>query len=381
MFAPACVEDYRLLAQRRLPRQFFDYLDGGSFAESTLRANTADLQAVRLRQRVLRDVSGITTRCSILGQELSLPLILAPIGLAGLMARRGEVQAARAAQAAGVPFCLSTVSICSLEEVQRATSGAFWFQLYVVRDRAYAIELLQRAWSAGCRTLVFTVDLPLLGTRYRDVRNGMAGGLSLGKRLAKAWDIARHPGWVRDVVFGGGPLVFGNLAAAVPGARNLAAFRTWVDAQFDPSVTWQDLSWIRESWAGSIVLKGILDIEDARTAAHIGADAIVVSNHGGRQLDSAPSSVSQLAAIVDAVGGELEILMDGGIRSGQDIVKAMAHGARACLVGRPWVYGLAARGQHGVTHVLDIIRRELEVTLALLGIDSVEKLSRGCLLE
>jgi len=380
MLTPASISDYRELARRRLPRQLFDYIDGGSYEEVTLAANRTDLLALRLRQRVMRDVSQLDTSARVLGQIIKLPLALAPIGLAGLMARRGEVQAARAAEKAGVPFCLSTVSLCSIEEVRQATSAPFWFQLYMMRDRGYVRELLQRAEAAGCSALVFTLDLAVLGSRYRDTRNGMNGGLTLAGKLAKAWDTARRIGWLRDVALGGQPLVFGNLAAAVPTGRNLFDFKRWVDAQFDASVTWRDLDFVRQNWRGPIILKGILDAGDARSAADSGAAAIIVSNHGGRQLDSAPSSIAALPGIVDAVGDRLEVFMDSGIRSGQDIAKALALGARAALIGRAWIWALAARGERGVTEVLDILARELQVTLALLGEPRADKLDAGVLI-
>ncbi len=369
MTVPASVSDYRLLAERRLPRPFFDYIDGGAYSELTLAANRNDLDALKLHQRVLRGASNIDTATSVLGERLAQPVILAPVGLAGLYARRGEVQAARAAKAAGVPFCLSTVSICSIEEVSAAGHAPFWFQLYVIRDRGYATELLARARAAGCTTLVFTVDLPVFATRYRDVRNGMTGGAGWTERLAKAWELARHAGWLLDVPLGGRPLTFGNLARAVPSARSLEAMKGWVDAQFDPAITWRDLGWLREQWPGNIVIKGVLDVDDAKAATDIGASGVVVSNHGGRQLDGAPSAISVLPRVVDAVGGRLEVLMDGGIRSGQDVAKALALGARAVMIGRPWAYGLAARGEQGVAEILALLRRELAVTMTLLGVE------------
>lgn len=379
MPVPASVSDYRLLAERRLPRAFFDYIDGGAYNELTLAANRNDLDALRLHQRVLRGAANIDTSTAVLGEPLAQPVILGPVGLAGLYARRGEVQAARAAKAAGVPFCLSTVSICSIEEVSAAGTAPFWFQLYVIRDRGYAKELLARAQAAGSRTLVFTVDLPVFATRYRDVRNGMTGGATLAGRLAKLWDILRHAGWLLDVPVGGKPLTFGNLAQAVPSAKSLEAMKVWVDAQFDPSITWRDLGWLREHWNGNIVIKGVLDVDDARAAADIGASGVVVSNHGGRQLDGAPSSVSVLPRIVDAVGDRLDVLMDGGIRSGQDVAKALALGAKAVMLGRPWAYGLAARGEAGVAEVLAILKRELEVTMALLGVERIDRIGAGAL--
>ena len=379
MPVPASVSDYRLLAERRLPRAFFDYIDGGAYNELTLAANRNDLDALRLHQRVLRGAANIDTSTAVLGEPLAQPVILGPVGLAGLYARRGEVQAARAAKAAGVPFCLSTVSICSIEEVSAAGTAPFWFQLYVIRDRGYAKELLARAQAAGSRTLVFTVDLPVFATRYRDVRNGMTGGATLAGRLAKLWDILRHAGWLLDVPVGGKPLTFGNLAQAVPSAKSLEAMKVWVDAQFDPAITWRDLGWLRENWQGNIVIKGVLDVDDARAAADIAASGVVVSNHGGRQLDGAPSSVSVLPRVVDAVGDRLDVLMDGGIRSGQDVAKALALGAKAVMLGRPWAYGLAARGEAGVAEVLAILKRELEVTMALLGVERIDRIGAGAL--
>ena len=379
MLVPASVSDYRLLARRRLPKAFFDYIDGGAYNELTLAANRNDLDALKLHQRVLRGASNIDTSTTVLGEQLSQPVILGPVGLAGLYARRGEVQAARAAAAAGVPFCLSTVSICSIEEVSAASTAPFWFQLYVIRDRGYATELLARARAAGCTTLVFTVDLPVFATRYRDVRNGMTGGASLSGRLAKIWDLVSHAGWLLDVPLGGKPLTFGNLAQAVPSARSLEAMKGWVDAQFDPGVTWKDLDWVRQNWPGHIVVKGVLDADDARSAAEVGASAVIVSNHGGRQLDGAPSSISVLPRIRDAAGDRLEILMDGGIRSGQDVAKALACGAKAVMLGRPWAYGLAARGEQGVAEVLALLKRELEVTMTLLGAERTGQIGADAL--
>ncbi|MBK7134742.1 MAG: L-lactate dehydrogenase [Rhodocyclales bacterium] len=379
MLVPASVSDYRLLARRRLPKAFFDYIDGGAYNELTLAANRNDLDALKLHQRVLRGASNIDTSTTVLGEQLAQPVILGPVGLAGLFARRGEVQAARAAQAAGVPFCLSTVSICSIEEVSAAKTAPFWFQLYVIRDRGYATELLARARAAGCTTLVFTVDLPVFATRYRDVRNGMTGGASLSGRLAKIWDLVSHAGWLLDVPLGGKPLTFGNLAQAVPSARSLEAMKGWVDAQFDPGVTWKDLDWVRQNWPGHIVVKGVLDADDARSAAGVGASAVIVSNHGGRQLDGAPSSISVLPRIRDAAGDRLEILMDGGIRSGQDVAKALASGAKAVMLGRSWAYGLAARGEAGVAEVLALLKRELEVTMTLLGVERAGQIGADAL--
>jgi L-lactate dehydrogenase (cytochrome) len=378
--APATVSDYRRLAESRLPRQLFDYIDGGAVDERTLAANREDLARLRLRQRVLRDVSQIDTTAEIAGRTAAMPVAFAPVGLAGLMRRRGEVQAARAAEAAGVPFCLSTVGLCSLEEVRAATTAPFWFQLYMMRDRGHVTELLQRARSVGVDTLVFTVDLAVVGARYRDMRNGMGGGLTAAARLRSALNFAAHPRWLVDVALGGRPLVFGNLASYVASAKNVQQFRSWIDSQFDPSVTWRDIEWLRREWPGTLIIKGILEPDDACTAADAGAQAIVVSNHGGRQLDGAPSTISALPRIADAVGGRLEIMMDGGVHSGQDVVKALALGARSVMIGRAWVYALAARGEAGVRHLLSQIQRDIKVTLALTGLTSARAVSADILL-
>jgi L-lactate dehydrogenase (cytochrome) len=377
---PASVRDYRELARRRLPRQLFDYIDGGAYEESTMRANVDDLAARRLRQRVLRDVSTLQLGTTVLGQSLAMPVVLAPVGLAGMFARRAEVQAARAAQRRGIAFCESTVSIAGIEEVRAATEQPFWFQLYVMRDREYAEGLMARAEAAGCPVLVLTVDLAVVGARYRDIRNGMVPKLSAAKKLVRAGDFATHPHWLRDVAIGGKPHTFGNLETAVPEAKSPEAFRKWVDAQFDPSVTWDDLAWVREHWHGKLVLKGVLDVDDAREAARRGADGIVVSNHGGRQLDATPSTITALPPIVDAVGDAIEVLVDGGIRSGLDVAKALALGARAVFVGRPWAWAVAARGEAGVAHMLKILRSELEVAMSLTGVTDVADLEPTMLL-
>jgi L-lactate dehydrogenase (cytochrome) len=369
--APATVSDYRRLAEVRLPRQLFDYIDGGAVDERTLAANRDDFARFHLRQRVLRDVSSVSTDTKLFGQPASMPLALAPVGLAGLFRRRGETQAVRAAEAAGVPFCLSTVGLCSLEEVRAASTKPFWFQLYMMRDRGFVRELLQRARKVDVDTLVFTVDLAVVGSRYRDTRNGMGGGLPAGARLRSALNFAAHPRWLVDVALGGRPLVFGNLASYVASAKHVQDFRAWIDSQFDPSVTWKDIEWLRREWPGTLIIKGILEPGDAIAALNAGAQGIVVSNHGGRQLDSAPSAISALPRIADAVGDRMEVMMDGGVHSGQDVVKALALGARSVMIGRAWVYALAARGEAGVRHILAQIQKEIAVTLALTGLTSV----------
>jgi L-lactate dehydrogenase (cytochrome) len=298
-----------------------------------------------------------------------------------MLARRAEVQVARAAERAGIVFCESTLSICAIEEVAQAVQRPFWFQLYVMKDRSYAEDLISRVKAVGCTTLILTVDLPVIGRRYRDGRNGLGGGISAIGLMKQKLDFARHPSWARDVALGGRPLTFGNLERALPDAKVPQDFQRWVDGQFDPSVTWDDLEWLRSHWDGKIALKGILDSDDAREAAARGVDAIIVSNHGGRQLDDVPSTIRALPAIVDAIDGRIEVLMDGGIRSGLDVVKALSLGARACLVGRPWAYAVAARGEKGVDHVLRIIREEIRVTLGLTGITNVRDLNRSALVD
>jgi L-lactate dehydrogenase (cytochrome) len=373
------VLDYRELARRKLPRQLFDYVDGGAYEEATMRANVADLERVLLRQIVMRDVSRREHAVEVLGQQLALPAILAPVGLGGMFARRAEVQAARAAEAAGIPFIESTLSVCSIEEVAEAIERPPWFQLYVMRDRAYAEELMGRARAVGSPVLVLTVDLAVVGARHRDVRNAVVGRASSWAKAMRGLDLALHPAWIREVGIGGRPLTFGNLEKAVPGAGTPAAFRDWVDSQFDPSVTWEDIAWVRENWDGRLVVKGILDAEDARRAADVGVDGVIVSNHGGRQLDSVPSSVRALPDVVDAVGHQVEVLVDGGVRTGLDVVKLVALGARAVLLGRAWVWSVAARGQAGVRHMLGVIKADLDVALALTGHTSVAELDRSAL--
>ena len=376
---PASVMDYRELARRRLPRQLFDYLDGGAYAESTMRANVEDLHRIRLRQRVLRDVGDIDLGVQVLGERLSLPVVLGPVGLVGMFARRGEAQAARAAEGEGVRFCVSTASICSIEEVAGAVTTPPWFQLYVMRDRGYAEKLMRRALDAKCPVLVLTVDLAVVGARYRDTRNGMNTAISAWNKLARARDIVSHPRWLFDVALAGRPLSFANIEDALPGARTTARVKEWVDSQFDPSVTWKDLEWVQRNWPGKLVLKGILDVDDAKRARDAGADGIVVSNHGGRQLDDVSSTVRALPAIAEAVGDDLEVFVDGGIRSGLDVLKMLCLGARACLLGRAWAYAVAGAGGEGVTEVLKVMRDELKVAMALTGNTRVSDLGPAVL--
>ncbi len=379
--APATISDYRELARRRLPRQLFDYIDGGAYEETTMRANVADLERLLLRQIVLRDVSVRDPTVEVLGQRLAMPVILAPVGMGGMFAQRAEVAAARAAEAAGVPFVESTVSICSIEEVAAATSRPPWFQLYVMNDRSYAEDLMARARAVGSPVLVLTVDLAVVGARHRDVRNAIAGRPSRLAIARRGLDIASHPRWIRDVPGAGRPLTFGNLVKAVPTARSPGAFKRWVDSQFDPSVTWDDIAWVREHWNGRLVVKGVLDPEDARRAADAGVDGLVVSNHGGRQLDAVPSSARALPEIADAVGDQIEVLADGGVRTGLDVVKMVALGARAVLIGRPWAWAVAARGEAGVRHVLRVMRTDLDVALALTGHASFADVGRSALFQ
>ena len=378
---PASVSDYRELARRRLPRFLFDYIDGGSYAEVALKRNVEDLERIALRQRVLRDVSKLKLDTILFGQPLAMPVILSPIGMAGMYARRGEVQAARAAEAFGLPFTLSTVSICPLEEVAAAVKAPPWFQLYMLRDRGYMAELLQRAKAVGSPVLVFTVDLPLPGARYRDVRNGLSGPSTPLQRMARALRTASHLDWMVDVGIGGKPHTFGNVVGAMPDAQGLADFQGWVGRNFDPSITWADLEWVRARWDGPIVIKGVLDPEDARAAADVGAQGIVVSNHGGRQLDGVLSGARALPPIVEAVGDRLDVIMDGGVRSGLDVLKAMALGAKAVQIGRAWAFALAAGGQAQVESMLAVLRGELKVAMSLTGCTDVAAVDRSLLAE
>jgi L-lactate dehydrogenase (cytochrome) len=373
---PATAIDYRRLAEARLPRFLFDYIDGGANDERTMASNVEDFARVLIRQRVLCNVDHLDTATTLAGQPASMPVALAPVGMAGLMGRRGEVQGVRAANACAIPFTLSTVGICPLDEIRAASSAPFWFQLYMIRDREVIRDLLQKAMANGCDTLMFTVDLPMPGMRHRDTRNGMLGN-GLRPALAKAWQLGSRPGWVWDVGVRGKPHSFGSLAHVVPDPTDLAAFGQWINQQFDTSVTWKDIEWVRDIWKGKLLIKGILDVDDARGALATGADGLIVSNHGGRQLDGVPSSISKLPAIAEAVGERLEILMDGGVRSGVDIFKALALGARGVLIGRPWVWAMAGAGEQGVRDLLTTLRRELEVAMALAGVTRIEQIDRS----
>ena len=377
--APATVLDYRELARRRMPRQLFDYLDGGAYEEVTMRANVSDLEKVLLRQVVMHDVTVREQACEVLGQKLATPVILAPVGLAGMFARRAEVAAAKAAEAAGIPFVESTVSICSVEEVAEATTVPPWFQLYVMKDRSYAEDLMARAQAVGSPVLMLTVDLPVLGARHRDTRNAMVGEASAWAKVRRAIDLVSHFNWLVNVPVKGKPLTFGNLEKAVPGGRSPEDFKAWVDSQFDPSVTWEDIAWVREHWKGKVVVKGVLDPEDARRAADAGVDGLVVSNHGGRQLDSVPSSAMALPAVVEAVGDQVEVLADGGVRTGLDVVKMVSLGARAVLIGRAWAWAVGGGGEAGVSQMLEGLKGDIDTALGLTGRTSITDLDETAL--
>jgi L-lactate dehydrogenase (cytochrome) len=363
------VSDYRALAKARLPHFLFEYLDGGSYDEVTLRRNVEDLQSIALKQRVLRDVSTIELATELFGQRWTMPVGLGPVGLSGLYARRGECQAARAAAAAGVPFTLSTLSACSVAEVARA--APLWFQLYIVKDRGFVADMIARAKQAGCGALLLTVDLAVPGTRYREYRSGISGSLGGASRLRQ---VVRRPAWAWDVALRGRPLTMGNLEPLLGSDAALADLMGWVGRNFDASVTWKDVEWVRSQWDGPLVIKGILDPEDAREAAANGADGIVVSNHGGRQLDGALSTARALPRVAEAVAGRTKILADGGVRSGLDVVRMLALGADFVLLGRAWAYALAACGQSGVAHVLKLVDAEMRVAMALTGCTAIDQL-------
>ena len=376
----ASISDYRDIARAKLPRFLFEYLDGGSYDEVTLSRNRSDLSAIALRQRILRDVSSLDLSTSLFGQTQSLPIALAPIGLAGMNARRGETQAVRAANEAHIPFCLSTVSVCPLQEVAKASTQPFWFQLYMIKDRAFMRDLLALAQAANCSALVLTVDMPVPGARYRDVRSGLAGAPGFQGDLRRAWQGMMRPFWALDVGLLGRPHQLGNIAPVLGAQSGMEDFFAWTRGNFDASITWADLDFIRANWSGPLILKGILDVDDALQAAQAGIDGIVVSNHGGRQLDGVPSVASALPAIAKALDGRLTLLADGGVRSGLDVVKMLALGADCVLLGRAWAYALASNGQAGVTHMIKLIEAEMRVAMALTGAVRISDLSRECLI-
>ncbi|HBS63317.1 MAG TPA: L-lactate dehydrogenase [Stenotrophomonas sp.] len=370
--------DYRAAAQRRLPPFLFHYIDGGAYAEHTLKRNVADLADVALRQRVLRNMAELSLETELFGERLAMPVALAPVGLTGMYARRGEVQAAKAAASRGIPFTLSTVSVCPIEEVAPAIDRPMWFQLYVLKDRGFMRNALERAKAAGVTTLVFTVDMPTPGARYRDAHSGMSGPNAPVRRMLQA---ATHPRWAWDVGLLGRPHDLGNISTYRGHPTGLADYIGWLANNFDPSISWKDLEWIREFWTGPMVIKGILDAEDARDAVRFGADGIVVSNHGGRQLDGVLSTARALPAIADAVKGELKILADSGIRNGLDVVRMIALGADSVLLGRAFVYALAAHGEAGVANLLDLVAREMRVAMTLTGARTIADISRDSLVD
>jgi L-lactate dehydrogenase (cytochrome) len=367
----ASVSDFRALAKARLPHFLFEYIDGGSYDEVTLKRNVEDLRAVTLKQRVMRDVSDLDLTTELFGQRWALPVCLGPVGMSGMYARRGEVQAARAAANAGVPFALSTLSVCSVREVEANLQKPFWLQLYMIKDRNFLKEMLAIGREAGCSVLLLTVDLPVSGSRYRDVRSGLSVPAGFGSSFRRFCQAVLHPRWAWDVGLRGRPHGLGNLAPVLGAKTGLEDYFGWIAANFDPSITWADLPWIREQWPGPIVVKGILDPADARAAFAHGADGIVVSNHGGRQLDGAMSTARALPAIADAVAGRIPVLVDGGVRSGLDVVRMLALGADFVLMGRAWAYALAAGGERGVADMLRIIEAEIRVAMALTGVSRI----------
>ncbi|HBW1082412.1 TPA: FMN-dependent L-lactate dehydrogenase LldD [Klebsiella pneumoniae] len=368
--------DYREAARRRLPRFLFDYIDGGAVAENTMNANAAELASVALRQRVLCGAGEPTLATAILDAPWAMPVALGPVGATGMYARRGEVQAARAASRAGIPYTLSTVSVCSIEEVASHASGALWSQLYVLKDRGYMRNALERAWAAGMKTLVFTVDMPIPGSRYRDNRSGMSGPHATLRQYLQA---CTHPRWAMNVGLAGRPLSFGNIEAYTGHKMTMDDYMGFISNNFDPSIAWHDLEWIRDSWQGKLIIKGILDADDARNAVRLGADGIVVSNHGGRQLDGAIPTARALPRVVDAVGDDLTVLADSGVRSGVDVIRLLALGAKGVLLGRAYIYALAAAGEAGVAHLLRLFAEDMKVTMTLTGATSPSAISLDCL--
>ena len=372
-----CIEDLRVIAKRRVPRMFYDYCDSGSYTQSTYRANEADFQSIKLRQRVAVNRTGRSTRSTLVGQPVAMPVAIAPTGLTGMQHADGEILAARAAKAFGIPFTLSTMSICSIEDVAQHAGPGFWFQLYVMRDRDYIERLIERAKAAGCTALQLTLDLQILGQRHKDIKNGLSTPPK--PTLANLINLATKPRWCLGML-GTSRRSFGNIVGHAKGVGDLSSLSSWTAEQFDPELNWGDVEWIKKRWGGKLILKGIMDAEDARLAVDSGADALIVSNHGGRQLDGAPSSIHALPAIAAAVGQEIEVWMDGGIRSGQDVLKARALGAHGTMIGRSFLYGLGAFGQAGVTRALEIIQKELDVTMAFCGRTQIDQVDQSILL-
>ncbi len=371
------IEDLRVLHQRRAPRMFYDYCDSGSWTEGTYRANEEDFQKIKLRQRVAVNIDSRSVATTMIGREVAMPIALAPVGMTGMQNADGEIKAARAAERCGVPFTLSTMSICSIEDVAEHVTKPFWFQLYVMRDRDFSGRLIDRAKAAGCDALVVTLDLQVLGQRHKDIRNGLSAPPKL--TIPNIINMATKPQWCLGML-GTKRREFRNIVGHVKGVENMSSLSAWTASQFDPTLSWDDLKWIKDRWGGKIILKGILDAEDAELAVKSGADALVVSNHGGRQLDGAPSSIAALPAIADAVGDRIEVWMDGGIRSGQDVLKAIALGAKGVMIGRAFVYGLGAMGEEGVVKALEIIRKELDISMAFCGRTDIRKVDRSILL-
>ena len=375
----ASPQDFRAIAKQRLPKFLFEYIDGGSYVEYTKGRNVSDLEEIALRQRVLRDVSDIDLSTDLFGQKIAMPIALAPVGLAGMNARRGEVQAVRAAEKSNIPFSLSTVSACSIGEVAAAAKKPFWFQLYMMRDRAFMKDLLANARDAGCTTLIFTADMPVPGSRYRDYRSGLAGSPGVLGATRRAFQAALKPGWAWDVGVRGRPHTLGNVAPLLGRNTGMEDFFAWMSSNFDPTVTWKDLEHVRSVWDGSLIVKGILDVDDAVTARDCGVDGIIVSNHGGRQLDGVPSSARALPAIAEKVGDAITVLADGGVRNGLDVVRMLALGAEGVLFGRAWVYALAAAGEAGVGQFLELIKAEMRVAMALTGATSIADIDQSSL--
>jgi len=372
----ACIEDLRRIAHRKVPREFMDYYESGSYSEETLRSNCEDLQKIKIRQRILAGASDRDLSQTVLGNPQALPLVLGPVGLTGMAHRDGEIAAARAAQKAGIPYTLSTLSICSIEDVAAAVEKPFWFQLYFMKDRGFIADLIARARVAKCSALVLTADLQVLGQRHRDIHNGMTVPPRIG--LQTIAHVLSKPAWIAGVLLGKRK-TFGNVHGRIAGTQHLSSYMDWINSQFDQALSWDDVAWVRERWPGKLIIKGILDVDDARQAVNAGADAIVVSNHGGRQLDGATSSISMLPHVADAVGSETEVLFDGGIRSGQDVFRALALGARACLLGRAYLYGICAAGEEGARKAIELIAKELDVTMALSGVRTIAAIDKSSL--